>query len=228
MPYKTDDIECAEVASGNSLEPSAYCQYLIEGQEFCLCETNADRPYYILLEAGRNEEIVVFHTERFIDTMTRRAGVKERKKTDFAMIGKYRDISGQECATVVFLEMVDRLEDQIQHKIDQCDDAYEFFCRDELNFNDFHSHIPDDVYRAFGDFRQHKVVGAIAPQRYDISRGKYFTGRLVDVYPLSGDLFVDRRSQKARLRGRSRNVNFEQAKPISLRDLLDAMDGIRC
>lgn len=228
MPYKPDDIECAKVLPGNSLEPSAYCQFLMEGQDVCLCETNTSRPYYILLEAGRDEEIVVFHTERFIDATTRQSNIPQRQKTDFALIGKYRDINGQECAIVIFLEMVDRLEDQIQHKIDQCDAAYEFFCQSALNFNDFHSHIPEDVYRAFGDFRRHKVVGTIAPQQYNISRGKYFKGRLIDVYPLSGDLFVDRRSQKARLRGRHRNASLEQANAVSLQDLLDAMGGISC
>ncbi len=124
---------------------------------------------------------------------------------------------------IVFLELVDRLDNQIQHKVDQCDAAYEFFCRNELNFQDFHGHIPADVYRAFGDFRQHKVIAAIAPQQYSISRGKYFASRLVSVFPLDGSLFVDRRSQKARQRGRRRNANFEQPKAISFRDLLDVM-----
>jgi len=229
MPYTTEDIECADIDPGNSTELSHYCQYLIEGQAACLCETNAERPYYILLEAGRGEEIIIFHTERFIDAMTRRAGIPQRQKTDFALIGKYRDINGQECAMIVLLELVDRLDDQIQHKIDQCDRAYEFFCQNQLNFQDFHGHISADVYRVFGEFRQHGVVAAIAPQQYNISRGKYSpAGRLVKVYPLDGSLFVDRRSQKDRQRGRRRNIFFEQPRAISFRDLLDAMVGVRC
>jgi hypothetical protein len=224
----TNDIKYADINPGNSTEPSSYCQYLIEGQEACLCETNTERPYYILLEAGRGEEIIVFHTERFIDAMTRQARIPQRQKTDFALIGKYRDMNGQDCAMIVFLELVDRLDNHIQHKVGQCDATYEFFCRYELNFQDFHGHIPADVYQVFGDFRQHGVVAAIAPQQYSISRGKYFTGRLVSVYPLDSSLFVDRCSQKARQRGRRRNVNFEQPKAISLRDLLDVMGGVRC
>ena len=149
MPYTTADTDCANISPGSSTEPSAYCQYLIEGESICLCETNARHPYYIKLEAGRGEEIVVFHTERFIDAVMQQAGVPQPQKTDYALVGQYRDVHGRECAMIVLLELVDRLDNQIEHKVAQCDAAYEFFCQKALNFQDFHDRIPAAIYQVF-------------------------------------------------------------------------------
>lgn len=224
MPYVTDDIECADVQPGNSLEPSAYCQYLIEGQSAYLCEKNTRRPYYILLRAGRGEEIVIFHTERFVDAVTRRAGTPGQKKTDWALIGKYTDENGKECAVVVFLELVSDLssEGKLEHKKEQCEATVDFFCKNESNDQNLHAHVPDDIYRAFGDFRQHRVYCAIAPQKYNIARGRLAERRL-QIYLLDAGLFVDRRTAKAKRSGRGRSVHLERPRAVSFRELVDAM-----
>jgi hypothetical protein len=224
MPYISDDVECAEVHPGSSTHPAQYCTFLMEDQECYLCEKNTARPYYILLKAGRGEEIVVFHSEQFVDAITHQAGLPQRQKADYALLGQYRDRDGNACAAVVFLELVDDLNspEKLQHKVDQCDSAYEFFCREGLNFQAFHAQIPGDIYRVFGDFRRHVVVGAVAPRKYNIARGKPHERRL-KVYQLDAALFVDRRSAKAMHRGRGRNVNLEQPRAVSLRDLLDEM-----